>query len=494
MNCFDFDKTIYKKDSAISLLFYCIKRKPILIFSLVYIIFLTILNKLKLLSIKSFKERYYKFLNKFDDKEKLIEDFWDKEIKNINEWYLAEKNDDDVICSASPEFIIKPIMTKINPKSIVIGTKMDINTLEIHGENLKGEQKRLVLEENGFQKFEKAYTDSLSDFPLYDMANEKYFISHGKAYIFGKQKLSFFQKIKFIIKQMRIKHYVKNGLIFIPLIFSGLLTQGPNLIYLTTSIWGFVSFCLAASFVYIVNDLFDAKKDRNHSKKRKRPIAAYMIKPWEAISMLLFISAGISLIWIYFLNLNLWALIIITLYIIINLLYSFSLKKVPIVDVFVLAICYVIRVYFGASIIGVGVSKWLYLTIICASLYMGYGKRRGEMKNEDGLNTRGVMQKYTYNFLDKNIYMCLTMCLVFYSLWAVDFRSINSIEYFNSILILLTIPMVIFILMKYSLNIEKGGSGDPIDVLLKDYILLGFAILFVAMIAVAIYVPIPMKI
>lgn len=492
MNCYDFDKTIYKKDSAISLLFYAIKRKPVLIFNFVWIILLTILNKLRIISTKHFKEKYYKFLNKFNNKEKFIEEFWDHEQKNINNWYLKQMREDDVVCSASPEFIIKPIMAKINPKSIVFGTDMDINTLEIHGENLKGEQKRLILEEKGFDKFEKVYTDSLSDFPLYDMADEKYFVSKSKVYVFGKQKLGLLQKLKYIIKQMRIKHYVKNGLIFVPLIFSGLLTQGPKLTYLVTSVWGFIAFCLAASFVYVVNDLFDAKKDRNHTKKRKRPIAAYMIKSWEAVLMLICISASISLIWIYFLNLNLWALIIIVLYIIINLLYSFSLKKVPIVDVFILALCYVIRVYFGASIIGVGVSKWLYLTIICASLYMGYGKRRGEIKCEDGKDTRGVMQKYTFNFLDKNIYMCLTMCLVFYSLWAVDFK-VNTVGYFNSILVLITIPLVIFILMRYSLDIEKGGSGDPIDVLLKDYILLASALLFVIIIAIAVYVPVPMK-
>ena len=85
------------------------------------------------------------------------------------------------------------------------------------------------------------------------------------------------------------------------------------------------------------------------------------------------------------------------------------------------------------------------------------------------------------------------MCLVFYSLWAVDFRTINSIAYFNSILILITIPLVIFILMRYSLNLEKGGSGDPIDILLKDPVLFSSVLLFVIMIAIAIYIPIPMK-
>lgn len=396
-----------------------------------------------------------------------------------------------VICSASPEFVVKPLVDLLKLDCQLFCTKMDLQTLKIEGENLKGEQKRVLLESKGFKKFDKVYTDSLSDFPLYDMANEKYFVSKDKVYEFGKQKIGFFQKIKYIIKQLRVKHYVKNGLIFIPLIFSGLLLQGEKLEYLVKSIWGFVAFCLSASFVYVVNDLFDAKKDRNHSKKRKRPIAAYMIKSYEAVLMLVTIAVVVGLIFAEFLGMNLWALIIVISYVIVNLLYSFALKKVPIVDVFILALCYVIRVYFGASIIGVGVSKWLYLTIICASLYMGYGKRRGEAKSEEGKDTRKVIGKYSYNFLDKNIYLCLTMCLVFYSLWAVDFRA--GVEgYFNSILVLISIPLVMFILMRYSLDIEKSDtSADPIEVLLKDYVLLGSALIYIAMIAVAVYVPIP---
>ncbi len=487
MNCYDFDKTIYKKDSAISLLFFAIKKKPVLFFYLFYIAILSVLHKCKLLKTKTFKEKYFGFLSRFDDKEKLIDEFWEKEQKNINDWYLEQKKDTDVICSASPEFVIKPIMKKINPESKVFATNMDSETFKIEGENLKGEQKRILLESKGFVHFDASYTDSLSDFPLYDMSDKKYFVVNGKVYEFGKQKLSAKLKIKYVLKQLRLKQYIKNGLIFLPLIFSGLLT---NVASLVSAIWGFVAFSLAASIVYVVNDLFDAKKDRNHSKKRKRPIAAYMIKPYEAILMVIVLAALVSLIFIFCLSSNVLAIIILALYIVINLLYSFWLKKVPIVDVFILAFCYVVRVYFGASIIGVRVSKWLYLTIICASLYMGYGKRRGECKNEEGKETRDVIEKYTYNFLDKNIYLCLTMCLVFYSLWAVDYRAITS-AHINSVMFLITIPMVMFILMRYSLDIEKSkNSGDPIDVLLKDGVLVLSAIIFLVFIIIAIYVPI----
>lgn len=90
MNCYDFDKTIYKKDSAISILFFAIKKKPTLFFYLFYVVILTIFNKLKLISTKVFKEKYYGFLNKFEDKETLIKEFWEHEQKNINPWFLEQ--------------------------------------------------------------------------------------------------------------------------------------------------------------------------------------------------------------------------------------------------------------------------------------------------------------------------------------------------------------------------------------------------------------------
>lgn len=490
MNCYDFDKTIYKKDSAIELLKFAMKQKMSVFFYAFKIVFFAVLYFCKFIKIEKFKEVYFGFLKFFDDKNKLIEEFWVKEEKNINEWYIKQMRDDDVICSASPLILIDSIMHKINPNCHVFATNLDIETMKIVGKNLKGENKKVCLVEAGYEKFDSAYSDSLSDFPLYDMAENKYFVVGENVYEFGKQKLPIHKKFRYIIKELRVKHYIKNGLLFLPLIFSGLLfaTGGK---YFLDCIFGFIAFSGVASIIYLINDFVDVKKDRKHIKKRKRPYAAFMLNKFDMISMFIALLAEVFVVWFYCLNKNIVALCVLFGYLVMNLLYSFWLKNLPVIDIFILAACYVVRVYFGAVIIDVGVSKWLYLTIICASLYLGLGKRRGDFVQDSKSETRKVNKKYSYEFLDKNMSMCLTMCVIFYALWIVEYR-VSSISHINSILFLASIPLVIFILMKYSLNIEKDkNSGDPIEVFLSDFVLIFAVLAFVVVLTLAIYIPIP---
>ena len=222
----------------------------------------------KFIKIEKFKEVYFGFLNFFDDKNKLIEDFWKKEEKHINAWYKSQMKKDDVICSASPMFLIEPIMHKINPTCKVFATNFDINTIKIIGKNLKGENKKSDLIDAGFEKFDSAYSDSLSDFPLYDMAEKKFFVVGEKVFEFGKQKLSIRKKLKYVLKELRIKHYIKNGLLFLPLICSGFLFS-YNGKYLIDCLWGFIAFSSMASIIYLINDFIDVNKDRRHIKKEK---------------------------------------------------------------------------------------------------------------------------------------------------------------------------------------------------------------------------------
>lgn len=488
--CYDFDKTIYKKDSSISFFLFCLKKHPKLIWNFIISIFYLILNKCGIISTKKFKSVYFSFVTKLKDIDENVNLFWDKEIKNINKWYLEKKKDNDIICSATPDFILKPLFDRINPNSIVIATKIDFKTGEIIGENLKGIEKVNALKsyfKSDSLKFEEVYTDSMTDLPILDLAENKYIVGKkGNVYTFGNQKPTILTKIKYIIKQMRIKHYIKNGLIFLPLFFSTELKNIDSFIY---CISGFVSFCFIASTVYVINDLLDAKKDRLHEKKRKRPIACYMIKPYEAILMaitLFIISIGLS---IFTFGFDFFVLCILIGYALLNLWYSFQLKHIPIVDVFVLASCYLIRMFFGAVIINIKVSNWLFLTVLCGALFMGFGKRRNELCQQKSA-TRKVNEIYTHNFLDKNMYISMAMCLIFYSLWAIDLKNLGYGQ-FNRLLLLATIPIIYFIMMKYSLNIEgEANNGDPIDVFLKDYILILAVIIFLIVIVLAIYIPV----
>jgi 4-hydroxybenzoate polyprenyltransferase len=158
---------------------------------------------------------------------------------------------------------------------------------------------------------------------------------------------------------------------------------------------------------------------------------------------------------------------LLAVYLLLNIGYSFGLKNIPLVDVTILASGYVIRLLFGAFLIGVDISVWLYLVITVGAYYLGLGKRRNEISNERG--ARPVMRFYSHAFLDKNMYMCQALCVVFYALWSID---AVTVEKFGSGAFAYTVPLVLIILLKYSLNIEGDSDGDPTSVILRDKTLL----------------------
>lgn len=156
----------------------------------------------------------------------------------------------------------------------------------------------------------------------------------------------------------------------------------------------------------------------------------------------------------------------ILVYILINLAYSFGLKNIPLVDVTILVFGFLLRVLYGASIINVEVSNWLYLTVISSSFYLGLGKRRNEIK-KSGAKSRKVLTYYNEEFLDKNMYMCLALSIVFYSLWCASHTKPMMIW---------TVPLVILLCMRYSMDVENDSFGDPVDVMYSDVFLMILAI------------------
>jgi 4-hydroxybenzoate polyprenyltransferase len=240
---------------------------------------------------------------------------------------------------------------------------------------------------------------------------------------------------------------------------------------------GFIVFSLLASVVYIINDLKDVEKDRLDDVKRKRPLAAGTISPQNAITTIgiLFVVATGS-IWIMDTSQHKWAAFcILAAYLALNVIYSFGAKHIPIIDITILSSGYILRVVFGGIIIGVSISFWLYLVVLFCAFYLGLGKRRNEIIKQ-GASARSVLKGYTYNFLDKNMYVCQALCIVFYSLWSIDD---STIQRMHTKLFVFTTPVVFLILLKYSLNIERAADGDPITVLLHDKSLCALIILYV---------------
>lgn len=263
--------------------------------------------------------------------------------------------------------------------------------------------------------------------------------------------------MKDIVKLLRVKHWTKNFLCFFPIIFF----RSQNIEDYLNVLLGSLAFSLMASAIYIVNDIKDVAKDRLHETKKLRPIASGRVSVSGAMViavLCILLSIGIDIA----VSKSVVSVCILFIYLLMNVLYSFGLKNCPLLDVLILASGFVFRVLYGGALVSVPVSPILILTVISFSLYMGLGKRRNEKKRikED---TRKVLKYYTNEFLDKNMYFCLTLGVVFYSIWTLSLG--GSFVY--------TGIGVIVICMRYNLIMENDSLGDPVDILMADKVLLG---------------------
>ena len=265
------------------------------------------------------------------------------------------------------------------------------------------------------------------------------------------------------LKLIRIKHWLKNILVFLPLFFSINLFNEKKII---SVIIAFFIFSFTSSIVYIINDIKDIEKDKIHPVKCKRPLASGVISKVNAIivSIILLIGTSVLMYFLYTKINNIFVFIIPLIYLIMNILYSVVLKNIPIIDVSIIVLGFVLRVMYGGISVDVEVSKYLYLMIIFGSFFLGCGKRRNEIiKNGD--KSRKVLSIYNKEFLDKNMYVALALAVVSYTLWCVD---PTTIERIGNDYIFWTIPLVMIILLLYSLDIEGNSHGDPIEVILND--------------------------
>lgn len=260
---------------------------------------------------------------------------------------------------------------------------------------------------------------------------------------------------------MRPKQWIKNGIIFAPLVFDRqLLLLTPFL----RTLAGFGLLCLLSSTVYLFNDLADLEKDRLHPKKRLRPLASGGLSRGVALAAavllpLVAVPLSLALDWRF----GLIALV----YLVSNLLYSFWLKHIVILDVLLLASGYVLRVAAGVALIVVErFSPWLYLCISLLALFMGFGKRRGElllMQSNSGAS-RKVLEEYTIPFLDELINMVATMTIVAYALYTFSAPNLP-----DNHAMMLTIPFVVYGIFRYLYLIHiKGEGGAPDELVLTD--------------------------
>ncbi len=263
------------------------------------------------------------------------------------------------------------------------------------------------------------------------------------------------------LKLIRVKHWIKNVFVFASLVFSLNFYRSE---YLLRILLMCLSFSLASSVVYIINDIADREKDRFHPVKRHRPIASGRITVENAVvlSAFLFVFA-LAGAWL----LDLRAMLVVAAYIGINIIYSYILRNLPCIDVMVIAVGFLLRVIAGAVAIDVNVSAWMLLTTFFLSLFLGFGKRRKEMLSTHGSTRhRTVFQHYSLELLSHFIIVSATLTIITYSLYVVI--SSNMIR-LGSERFVFTIPFVVFGVFRYLLLIyHNNDGGDPADILLRD--------------------------
>ncbi len=283
-----------------------------------------------------------------------------------------------------------------------------------------------------------------------------------------------------LLKTMRPKQWTKNVVVFAPLVFDEKLFQ-PALLGRTAL--AFALFCLISSTVYIINDLVDIDKDRQHPKKRLRPLAAGVLSPRVAMA-----AAGVFILVSF--PLALWldrdfALILLS-YLLLNIAYSFYLKHLVIIDVLVIATGFVLRVAGGVAVVGVErFSPWLYLVVTLGALFLGFGKRRHELLllDEGADAHRAILAEYTIPFLDQLIGLVTSTMVIAYSLYTFSAPNLP-----DNHAMMLTIPFVLYGLFRYLylIHVKKEG-GAPDELLLSDKPLLATGVLWVLAVVIVLY-------
>lgn len=213
------------------------------------------------------------------------------------------------------------------------------------------------------------------------------------------------------LQEFRYPQWSKNIVLFMPIFFGGKLIDLDSLLAATL---GFVTFSFTASLVYVFNDLRDIDEDRNHPQKKNRPIASGKISHKEALGLLFFLVVIVSLLTLY-INILPFT-VVLFLYLLINLFYSISLKRVPFLELILVTCCYVLRLLAGGAITGIVVSDWLLIVIFFGALLFISGKRLTEKRNS---KTRSVLTKYSVTNLKLMVLLAASAsvaCLLIYSI------------------------------------------------------------------------------
>ncbi len=267
---------------------------------------------------------------------------------------------------------------------------------------------------------------------------------------------------KTILGLLRVKHYIKNLFIFIPVFFAGKVEMATSV----ELALAFLSFSMAASTIYIWNDVKDILADREHPVKKFRPIPAGLVSIRSAY-IISFATLLIALFCGY--NLGYLALFIVSSYIVLNIFYSYSWKHIAILDVSIISCGFLLRVFLGGVAGGVDISRWLIIMVFLLSLGLAFGKRYDDvLLTEGGIqkNIRKSIINYSAVFLRNAIVTVFTISTVCYLLYSMNITGENIVSSKN--FYLTSFPVIIGILRYLAIIFTEEKSGSPTEVLLND--------------------------
>lgn len=279
--------------------------------------------------------------------------------------------------------------------------------------------------------------------------------------------------ISAVVASLRPKQWTKNLFLFAGILFSQHLNDIPML---RTVFLAFAAFCLLSGAVYLVNDIADVDRDKNHPLKALRPLASGALGIRAALLSAILLSA-VSLAASFLLG----RIFFITAlsYFALQIAYSLHLKKIVILDVFCIASGFMLRVIAGAVVINVEISSWLIICTTFLSLFLALSKRRHELENiDDAGGHRKVLDDYSPYLLDQMISVVTASTVVSYALYTMSPETVSK---FGTKNLILTIPFVLFGIFRYLYLVhKKGEGGNPENILVSDIPLLADIFLWAA--------------
>ena len=286
--------------------------------------------------------------------------------------------------------------------------------------------------------------------------------------------------VKNYIKLLRISHWVKNTFVFVPLVFSKNLTEFDVFV---TVFLAAAAFSAASSIVYIINDITDIENDRAHPQKKNRPLASGAVSIRSAVITVTILSI-VLVILLSFCNIEF--IITVAGYTFLNILYSFSLKKIVIVDLISIATGFMLRIIGGALVIDVYISNWLILTTLFLSLFLAIMKRKSEIGlNIQNSESRTVLRDYTVEFIDQLSSISAAGIIICYALYSVSER---TTVFFGTENLVFTTIFVIFGVFRYMFLVYTQNKGEStIEILISDIPTILNTLLYIFVIILIIY-------